>query len=64
MAVSPQRDDSKSRSRSREPAHGTGRGGYGNMYLGGPSEKDIEEQDESERASYSHESGMYASFVF
>jgi hypothetical protein len=62
MAVSPQRDDSKSRSRSREPAaHATGRGGVGNLFLGGPSEKVIEEQDEAERALHSHEPGMYVS---
>jgi len=61
MTVSPQRDDSKSRSRSREPAaHATGRGGVGNLYLGGPSEKVIEEQDEAERASHSHEPGMHS----
>ena len=59
MAVSPQRDDSTSRSRSRDSAHTTGRGGIGNMALGGPSEKVIEELDESERASHSHDPGMY-----
>ena len=64
MANSPQRpDSSKSRSRSREPVHTTGRGGAGNMYLGGPSEKDIEEQDESERSSHAHEPGMYVSLT-
>jgi len=63
MTVSPHRDDSKSRSRSRsrEPAaHSTGRGGAGNLFLGGPSEKAIEEQDEAERASHSHEPGMHS----
>jgi len=60
MTVSPQRDDSKSRSRSREPAHTAGRGGVGNLYLGGPSEKVIEELDEAERASHSHEPGMHS----
>ena len=63
MTHSPLRPDSdsnsKSRSRSREPAHTTGRGGTGNMVLGGPSEKVIEEQDESERSIHSHEPGMY-----
>jgi hypothetical protein len=53
---------SKSRSRSREPAvHAAGRGGAGNMVLGGPSEKDIQELDESERSSFSHELGVYVS---
>lgn len=50
---------SKSRSRSREPAHTGGRGGYGNAHVGGPSEKIIEEQDESERASHQHPPGVY-----
>lgn len=64
MTHSPLRPDSgsnsKSRSRSREPAHTTGRGGTGNMVLGGPSEKVIEEQDESERSIHSHEPGMHS----
>jgi hypothetical protein len=29
------------------------------MVLGGPSEKDIEELDESERSSHTHDSGLY-----
>jgi hypothetical protein len=33
------------------------------MVLGGPSEKDIEEMDESERSSHSHESGVYVFFT-
>jgi len=67
MTRSPSRPDSesRSRSRSREPAaHTTGRGGWGNMVLGGPSEKDIEELDESERDSCSHELGVYVSTCF
>jgi hypothetical protein len=60
------RPDSQSRSRSREPAadahphniHTYGRGGIGNIVLGGPSEKVIEELDESERSSHSH-SGVH-----
>jgi len=51
---------SKSRSRSREPAHTGGRGGYGNAHLGGPTEKIIEEQDESERASHQHPPGVHS----
>jgi hypothetical protein len=51
---------SKSRSRSREPAHTGGRGGYGNAHVGGPSEKIIEEQDESERASHQHPPGVHS----
>jgi hypothetical protein len=31
------------------------------MVLGGPSEKDIQELDESERSSFSHELGVYVS---
>ena len=58
------RPGSQSRSRSREPAadshtHTYGRGGLGNIVLGGLSEKDIEELDESERSSHSHDSGVY-----
>jgi hypothetical protein len=62
----PDSDSSRSRSRSREPAaHATGRGGWGNMVLGGPSEKAIEELDESERSSFSHEQlGVYVSTSF
>lgn len=57
MAGSP--PHSKSRSRSREPAHAGGRGGFGNIITGGPSEKVIEELDESERASHQHAPGVY-----
>ncbi|KAF8477696.1 hypothetical protein DFH94DRAFT_755029 [Russula ochroleuca] len=46
--------NSQSRCRSREPAHAAGRGGMGNMYIGGPTEKIIEELDESERATHQH----------
>jgi len=58
------RPGSQSRSRSREPAadehaHTYGRGGLGNSVLGGPSEKVIEELDESERSSHSHDSGVH-----
>jgi hypothetical protein len=56
------RPGSQSRSRSREPAadaHTYGRGGAGNIVLGGPSEKVIEELDESERSSHSLDSGVY-----
>jgi len=52
---------SKSRSRSREPAHAGGRGGYGNIIVGGPSETAIEEMDESERASHQHAPGVHSS---
>src|SRR5712671_5742637 len=45
---------SRSRSRSREPSHTSGRGGVGNLHLGGPTEKVIEELDESERAAHLH----------
>ncbi len=58
---------SQSRSRSREPAqqvHAAGRGGVGNIHHGGPSEKVIEELDESERASHLHPPGVYVSFLF
>jgi hypothetical protein len=34
------------------------------MVLGGPSEKDIEELDESERSSFSNELGVYVSSPF
>ncbi|KAH9995894.1 hypothetical protein BJV74DRAFT_828860 [Russula compacta] len=54
------RPNSTSRSRSREPAHTTGRGGTGNMVIGGPTEKDIEELDESERASHLHAAGVHS----
>jgi hypothetical protein len=50
---------SASRSRSREPAHTTGRGGYGNAYLGEPLEKGILEVDEYERAAHAHPPGVY-----
>jgi len=56
------RPGSQSRSRSREPAtnaHTSGRGGVGNMVLGGPSEKVIEELDEAERSSHTPDSGVY-----
>jgi hypothetical protein len=58
------RPGSQSRSRSREPAadahtHTYGRGGAGNIVLGGPSEKVIEELDESERSSHSLDSGVH-----
>jgi hypothetical protein len=51
---------SKSRSRSREPAHAGGRGGFGNIITGGPSEKVIEELDESERASHQQAPGVHS----
>ena len=50
---------SQSRSRSREPTHAAGRGGFGNVHVGGPSEKVIEELDESERAAHLHAPGVY-----
>lgn len=50
---------SKSRSRSREPAYTGGRGGLGNVHVGGPAEKVIEELDESERAAHQHAPGVY-----
>jgi hypothetical protein len=56
------RPGSQSRSRSREPAtnaHTSGRGGLGNMVVGGPSEKVIEELDEAERSSHTHDSGVH-----
>ncbi|KAF8461566.1 hypothetical protein DFH94DRAFT_671918 [Russula ochroleuca] len=53
--------NSQSRSRSRELAHTAGRGGVGNAYIGGPTEKVIEEVDESERAAHQHLAGMYSS---
>jgi len=57
---------SQSRSRSREPIqaagiHGAGRGGLGNIHAGGPSEKVIEELDESERAAHLHPAGVHSS---
>jgi hypothetical protein len=52
---------SRSRSRSRDPTYSTGRGGAGNIVRGGPSEKDIEELDESERAAHLHPLGLYVS---
>jgi hypothetical protein len=56
---------SQSRSRSREPAiHAAGRGGLGNIHAGGPSEKVIEELDESERAAHLHPQGVYVFFFF
>jgi len=51
---------SRSRSRSREPSHASGRGGLGNIHRGGPTEKDIEEQDEFERASHLHPAGLHS----
>jgi hypothetical protein len=56
---------SQSRSRSREPVqqvhvHVAGRGGLGNIHVGGPSEKVIEELDESERASHLHPQGVHS----
>jgi hypothetical protein len=62
MSASP--PDSQSRSRSREPIHAAGRGGFGNIHAGGPSEKVIEEQDESERAAHLHPPGLYVFFSF
>lgn len=61
--MSPSPPKSKSRSRSREPIHAAGRGGFGNIHAGGPSEKAIEELDESERAAHLHATGVYV-FVF
>jgi len=52
---------SQSRSRSREPAHAAGRGGVGNIHSGGPSEKVIEELDESERAAHLHPQEVHSS---
>ncbi|KAH9956351.1 hypothetical protein BC827DRAFT_1139683, partial [Russula dissimulans] len=49
-----------SRSRSREPAFTTGRGGLGNVHRGEPIEKDIEELDESERAAHQHAAGLHS----
>lgn len=60
--MSPVRPNSQSRSRSREPAvHVTGRGGRGNIQVGGPSEKVIEELDESERAAHHLAPGVHSS---
>jgi hypothetical protein len=56
--------NSQSRSRSREPIHATGRGGLGNIHAGGPSEKAIEELDESERAAHLHPPGVYVLFSY
>lgn len=53
---------SQSRSRSREPVHAGGRGGVGNIHVGGLSEKAIMELDESERAAHLHPSMLYAFF--
>src|SRR5882672_2025875 len=53
---------SRSRSRSREPSHTSGRGGVGNLLLGGPTEKEIEELDESERAAHLHPLRLCVSF--
>ena len=61
--MSPSPPKSQSRSRSREPIHSTGRGGIGNIHAGGPSEKIIEELDESERAAHLHPSGLYVFFL-
>lgn len=58
------RPNSKSRSRSREPAHAAGRGGFGNVIVGGPTEKAIEELDESERAAHQHAAGLCVVFFF
>ena len=58
------RPNSHSRSRSREPAHASGRGGIGNIHLGGPSESDIKELDESERAAHHLAPGVYVFFFF
>jgi len=58
MSLSP---SSQSRSRSREPIHSGGRGGLGNIHAGGPSEKAIEELDESERAAHQHAAGVHSS---
>lgn len=52
---------SQSRSRSREPIHGGGRGGFGNVHVGGPSEKVIEELDETERAAHLQPPGVHSS---
>lgn len=60
--MSPSPPKSQSRSRSREPIHATGRGGLGNIHAGGPSEKVIEELDESERAAHLHAPGVYVVF--
>ncbi|KAI0251121.1 hypothetical protein BJV78DRAFT_1282647 [Lactifluus subvellereus] len=46
--------ESWSRSRSREPVHHSGRGGTGNIYPGEPTERDIMEVDETERAAHRH----------
>jgi hypothetical protein len=61
--MSPSPPSSQSRSRSREPIHAAGRGGLGNIHAGGPSEKIIEEQDESERASHLHAPGVYVFYL-
>jgi hypothetical protein len=52
--------NSQSRSRSREPVHAGGRGGLGNIHAGGPSEKTIEEMDESERAAHHLAAGVHS----
>jgi hypothetical protein len=36
----------------------------GNLHAGGPSEKAIEEMDESERAAHQHAPGVYVFFLF
>jgi hypothetical protein len=57
----PNSESSQSRSRSREPVRATGREGFGNVRVGGPTEKVIEELDESERAAQQQHpsSGLY-----
>ncbi|KAI0298403.1 hypothetical protein B0F90DRAFT_717163 [Multifurca ochricompacta] len=54
------RQDSRSRSRSREPIHSSGRGGSGNMHLGELTEKDILEVDETERANHHLPPGLHS----
>jgi hypothetical protein len=51
------------RSRDREPTPATGRGGFGNVFVGGPTQKAVEELDESERAAQQHPAGLCVSFL-
>jgi hypothetical protein len=62
--MSPARPISQSRSRSREPVHASGRGGAGNIHVGGPTETVIEEMDESERAAHHLAPGVCVLFSF
>jgi hypothetical protein len=58
------RSSSESRSRSREPVYGSGRGGIGNIHHSELSEQNIMEVDEHERATHQHALGVYVHHVF